>query len=59
MTYLFLFSVRINKIPNAGKKLFPSSISRIGSMAHDLENSTEDTCHKKYGNGSTHCPQVP
>ena len=42
--------VRVGKIPNAGKRLFPSSIRRIDHMTRDLENSTEDVSRQNFGN---------
>ena len=54
----FIFSVRINKIPNAGKKLFPSSISRIATLQRDLGDSSEDLRQKNYGNSNSHVHQV-
>lgn len=41
-----LLLVRIGKTPNAGKRLFPSSISRISCMSRDLGNSTVNFLHE-------------
>ncbi|CAB4027796.1 Hypothetical predicted protein, partial [Paramuricea clavata] len=49
--------VRIGKIPIAGKKLFPSSIRRIGCMSRDVGKSTEDFCQENDGNCSKHSAQ--
>ncbi|XP_028408060.1 uncharacterized protein LOC114530660 isoform X2 [Dendronephthya gigantea] len=38
--------VQIGKTLNAGKRLFPSSINRIGCMSRDLEKSTVNFLHE-------------
>jgi hypothetical protein len=53
-----MFLVRIGKIPIAGKKLFPSSIRRIGCMSRDVGKSTEDFCQENDDNCSKLSAQV-
>ena len=47
---VLIILVRVGKIPNAGKRLFPSSIRRIDHMTRELENSTEDFSRQNFGN---------